>query len=331
MVDRSSITSRDVARAAGVSQSAVSRAFAGASGVSEKTRARILAIAEKLGYQPNALASGLITQRSGIVGVVLSQLTNPFLAEATEQLLIALRNRGLRALIFPAKSDEHLIDAATEFGRYRVDGCFVLSPHLSREIATQYDRLGPTVVLFNRLVPGLKAFAVSVDNEAAGAAAARYLISMGHERLGYMHGIEGAASSQDRFNGFAREVGQAGLPPVNETWGGYAYDEAAKAAQAMLGANDRPTAVFAADDIMAMATIDVARHAMGLSVPGGLAVIGFDDANGAERPGYDLTTFRQPIGDMIEAAIDILLDAENGGREPSVVNFDAEFVTRRSA
>ncbi len=326
------VTSRDVARSAGVSQSAVSRAFARVPGVSEATRQRIFRIAEELDYQPNALASGLITRKSGMVGIVLSQLNNPFLSQATEVLLKELRRKHLQVLVFSAAGDSDLGEAAVEFGRYRVDGCFVLSPHLPRKVARLYARLGPTVILFNRSVPGMKASAVSVDNVAAGAEVADFLIVRGHKRFGYLHGLAGATTDRDRFKGFRSRLVQAGMAPPVEGSGGYDYDEAAVASGAMLQDGDRPTAIFCGSDSMAMATMDVARFKLGIKVPEDLAVVGFDDAPTAAWPSYDLTTIRQPIAEMVEAGIELLLDPKRTADGPSRnIVFEAKLIVRGSA
>lgn len=329
--DPATVTSHDVARAAGVSQSAVSRAFARAPGVSEATRQRILKAAKRLGYQPNALASGLITRRSGMVGIVMSELANPFLSEAAEHLLKALRKERRQVLVFSAAGAGDLGEAATDFGRYRVDGCFVLSPHLPRSTAQMYASLGPTVILFNRSVPGLEAATVSVDNVAGGKLVADYLLDKGHRRLGFIHGARGAASARDRFKGFRARLAEVGVVPV-EALGSYNYEMSAKASVELLSRGERPTAVFCADDIMAMATIDVARYQLGLSVPDELAVVGFDDAPTAAWPSYDLTTVRQPIPEMVAAGIELLLEAKADRKLASRnVVFEAKLIVRGSA
>ncbi|MHA1553482.1 MAG: LacI family DNA-binding transcriptional regulator [Alphaproteobacteria bacterium] len=329
---RSRITSHDVARAAGVSQSAVSRAFARAPGVSEPTRARIVRIAEEMGYQPNALASGLITRKSGIVGVVLSQLTNPFLTEATDCLIKALRRKRLQGLVFSASGTGELGDAAADFGRYRVDGCFVLSPHLSRGAAAMYARLGPTVILFNRSVPGMAASTVSVDNKAAGALVADHLVARGHTRFGYVHCNPESTNDHDRFGGFARRLKLLGGFPLIEIDGGPHYPDTTTAVTAMLGRDDRPSAVFCSNDLTAMATVDVARFQYGLTIPDDVAIVGFDDAPTAAWPSYDLTTIRQPIADMVDAGIALLRDSDQSDEPPPQnLVFTPELIVRGSA
>lgn len=328
---RSRVTAWQVARDAAVSQSAVSRAFAGGAGVSQATRERILAVAERLGYQPNALARGLITQRSGIVGVVISGLANPFLSAALDRLSIRLRDAGLKPFLITAGNGHDVGAAIPALEQYRVDGCFVICPHLSRGIARKYRNLGATVLLFNRTVPGLNASSVSIDNVAAGRQVADLLTGEGHRRIGYLHGMRGSATDRDRFAGFSERLKERGLGPVAFGWGAYSYEGGGRALTELMRADPRPSAIFCANDIMAMGAMDAARHHLGLRIPDDLAIVGFDDAPPAAWPAYDLTTVRQPVEAMIEAGLDILLDHRNDpGAKPTREVLTGELVIRRS-
>jgi DNA-binding LacI/PurR family transcriptional regulator len=301
-------SARDVAARAGVSQSAVSRALANLPGVSDATRARILAIADELDYRPNALARGLITRRSGLLGIVVSGLSNPFLADALDRLLRLIRDEDHQVMVFSAETGAEADAAAFELGRFHVDGAFVTSPHLPRPVAERYARLGPTVLLFNSRVPGLDAASsVAVDNRAAGALVANHLAARGHRRMAYLHGLSGAATDRDRFAGFAARLAALGLPPPATASGGFTYDGGAAAATTLLTGPSRPTALFAANDAMAMGALDAARHRLGLAVPRDLAIVGFDDAAPAAWSAYALTTVRQPVEPMLRAGVDLLL------------------------
>lgn len=320
----------DVARRAGVSQSAVSRALANVPGVSAATRARILAIADELDYRPNALARGLITRRSGLFGIVVSSLGNPFLADALDRLLRLLRDGGRQVMVFAAETDAEADAAAFELGRFRVDGAFVTSPHLPRPVAERFARLGPTVLLFNPQVPGLDAASsVAVDNRAAGILVAEHLAGRGHRRIAYLHGIEGAATDLERFAGFADRLAALGLPPPAVARGGFTYDGGAAAAALLLAGPDRPTALFAANDSMAMGALDAARHRLGLAVPGEVAIVGFDDAAPAAWPAYALTTVRQPVDAMLRAGVALLLDQlADPATAPQSTVFAPELIVR---
>jgi len=328
---QSRVTAWQVARDAAVSQSAVSRAFAGGAGVSQETRERILAVAERLGYQPNALARGLITQRSGIIGVVISGLDNPFLSAALERLSQKLRDTGLKPFLITAGNGHDVGAAIPALEQYRVDGCFVICPHLSRGVARKYRNLGATVLLFNRQVPGLSASSVSIDNVSAGRQVADLLTGEGHRQIGYLHGTRGSATDRDRFAGFSKRLAELGLGPAAIGWGAYSYEGGVRALTELMRAGPRPSAIFCANDIMAMGAMDAARYHLGLRIPDDLAIVGFDDAPPAAWPAYDLTTVRQPVAAMIEAGLEVLIDQRNDpGARPTRKVLDGELVIRRS-
>ena len=321
-----------MARDAAVSQSAVSRAFAGRTGVSEETRGRIFAAAERLGYQPNALARGLSTQRSGIVGVVISQLTNPFLSDALDRLSQKLRAAGLKPFLITVDNEREFDAAFPALAEYRVDGCFVISPHLARDVARKYGTSDATVLLFNRALPGLRASTVHVDNVAGGRAAADLLGGRGPspDRLSPRRARLG-----DRPRSLRRFLGN-GLPnaasPRRRSAGETIPTRARRdPLSACSGTVPDLTAVFCANDIMAMGAMDAARHQLGLKVPEQLSIVGFDDAPPAAWPGYDLTTIRQPVDEMIDAGTAIMLaEGRDPGRHPTRRVFEGSLVIRGS-
>jgi DNA-binding LacI/PurR family transcriptional regulator len=299
--------------------------------VSSETRARILAAAARLGYQPNALARGLITQRSGMIGIVVSDINNPFLSDALERLSRRLRDSGLRVLLITASSVKDIGAAAPELEQYRVDGCFVICPHLSRGFARSYGRLGTTVLLFNRHVPGLKASSVSVDSVAAGRRVADHLTAMGHRTIGYLHGTKGSATDHDRFVGFSSRLGELGIDPPKIGWADYTYYGGYRALPELMAQSPVSTAVFCANDIMAMGAMDAARSELKLNVPGDLSIVGFDDAPSAAWPGYALTTVRQPVSTVVEIGVEMMLaKARETPSKPVKSVLNGELIVRGS-
>jgi LacI family transcriptional regulator len=217
-------------------------------------------------------------------------------------------------------------------GRYSVDGLFVISPHLERKTAENFSRLAPTILLFNPKVPGLASSSiVSVDNFAAGRAVAAHFLALGHKDFGYVHGILAARTDRERYEGFAAGLAAAGCTIGHEAVGGYVYKTAAEAVAPMLQAPDGPTAIFCANDLMAMGVADAARYRHGLRLPHDLSIAGFDDIPAAAWDSYALTTVRQPVDDILDSGFDLLkrhFGSSSPG--PEVIVHPAGLVVRQS-
>ena len=298
----------DVAARAGVSRSAVSRAFTPGASVSATTAAKVRAAALSLGYRPNALARSLITGRSRMIGLVVAYLENYFYPEALERLSNALQAEGYHVLVFMASQDAGNIDGVIdEILDHQVAGIVAASVALSSTLATRCRAHGVPVVLFNRAQDLDGVASVTSDNRAGGATLARFLAAGGHRRIGYVAGWEGASTQRDREAGFREGLAAAGLALHARGVGDFRADAAREAARAMFAAPDRPDAVFVANDHMAFAVMDVLRFELGLSVPGDVSVVGFDDVPPAAWPAYALTTVRQRADAMVARSVSVLL------------------------
>jgi DNA-binding LacI/PurR family transcriptional regulator len=307
------VTSVDVARHAGVSQSVVSRVFSRGptqSGVSEAMRKRVLAAAAELGYRPNALARSLITRRSRIVALLFSYLDNQFYALALEKLCIGLQAEGYHALVFMMPStDEGVEETVSQLMEYQVDGIITASVELSSRLAEYCHTGGIPVVMFNRVQDDDRLSSVTTDNVAGGRIAARHFVAAGHRRIALLAGWERASTNRDREFGFAAELAAAGVPLFARDVGHF-HLERTEEATLRLFAPDvaRPDALFVTNDYMALRVLSVLRFALGLRVPDDVAVIGFDDVPLAAMPEFALTTLRQPLERMVSNAIRVLLD-----------------------
>ncbi|SFI26528.1 transcriptional regulator, LacI family [Jannaschia pohangensis] len=327
------VTSQDVARHAGVSQSAVSRVFTKGASVSPEMAARVRKSAEALGYRPNALARGLITGRSRIIGLVVAYLDNPFYPDAIEKLSHALQAEGYHLLIFT--TGKHGIDTErviSELIDYQVDGIITASINLSGELTRACAAAGIPVVLFNRGIPGSGLSAVTSDNQSGGRKAAEFLLAGGHARIAHIQGFEKASTSIDRLIGFEMALDAAGQGLHALGNGKYDRASAAEAARVMMDAPDPPDAIFVANDHMALAVMDVLRFDLGLSVPGDVSIIGYDDVPMAAWPSYDLTTLRQPTRRMVAATVEELLALLDAPTRPARrIEIDGPLVVRTSA
>ena len=327
------VTAMDVARAAGVSQSAVSRVFTSGASVSPAMEARVRAAADALGYRPNVLARSLITGRSRIVGLVVAYLDNPFFAEAVERLSHALQAEGYHLLIFTlGNSGADIEGVVAELMDYQVDALIAASVDLSGALVARCAAAGLPVVLFNRGIDGAGLSAVTSDNAAGGRRVAAFLAAGGHARIAHIAGWQGSSTGRDRRAGFEAGLAARGMAPLAVTDGLYRRDAAAEAARALMARPDPPDAIFVGNDHMALAVMDVLRFDLGLSVPGDVSVVGYDDIAQADWPAYDLTTIRQPARRMVEACVaEVLARIEAPGRAPSRILIDGPLVVRGSA
>ncbi|MFV0243979.1 MAG: LacI family DNA-binding transcriptional regulator [Qingshengfaniella sp.] len=326
------VTSLQVARRAGVSQSAVSRVFTPGASVSERTREKVHSAAEELGYRPNVLARAMITGRSRIIGLVVAYLHNQFYPEAVERLSVALQAKGYHVLVFmssPTVGDVQ--DVMKEILDYQVDGIVLASVSMSSVLARRCHDLGIPVVLFNRDQNDDRMSSVTTDNHLGGRAIAALFAARGYRRIGYIAGLEEASTQRDRERGFRAGLEEAGLTLAAREVGNFDYAQSRIAALEMFAGKDRPDAVFVCNDHMAFAVMDVIRSKLGLRIPEDVAVASFDDTPIAAWPAYDLTTYRQPINRMVAQTVATLLRRINDSTaSPERVVLEGELIERGS-
>ena len=332
-MENKKVTSLEVAKLAGVSQSAVSRVFTPGASSSKKTNELVRKAAAKLGYRPNVLARSLITGKSRIIGLVVAYLDNYFYPEALELLSSALQKKGYHVLIFMAgNTEDDIEDAVDEILDYQVDGIIAASVSMSSDLAKRCGSAGVPVVLFNRSQDDERFSAVTSDNELGGQKVARFLLAGGHKKIGYIAGWEGASTQRDREKGFVTELARNGQELYAREVGNFNTDEARQAARKMFTKKDYPDAVFIANDAMAIAVIDVIRFELGLKVPEQVSVVGYDDVPISSWPAYDLTTVRQPANQMVAETVSILIESiENKTTTARRIEIDGPLMVRGSA
>ena len=327
------VTSLEVAKLAGVSQSAVSRVFTPGASASKKTNEKVLSAAAELGYRPNILARSLITGKSRIIGLVVSHLDNYFYPEALELLSNALQKKGYHVLVFMAsKTSGNIDDVVDEILDYQVDAIILASIAMSSNLTNRCVAAGVPVMLFNRGQDDDRFSTVTSDNFLGGQKVARFLIAGGHKRIGYIAGWEGASTQHDREAGFIEELKQHGSSLYAREVGNFNQDEARQATRKMFSKKEIPDAVFVASDDMAFAVMDVIRFELGLKIPEQVSVVGYDDVPVASWPAYDLTTVRQPANRMVAETVSIILECiENPETKPLRIEIDGPLILRGSA
>ncbi len=327
------VTSIEVARRAGVSQSAVSRVFTPGASASPKMAAKIRKVADALGYRPNVLARSLITGKSRIIGVVVAYLENQFYPDALEKLSMALQARGYHVLVFMAAQDAGNIDQVLdEIVDYQVDALVMASVAMSSTLVERCDAAGIPVLLFNRRQDDARFASVTSDNVAGGRKLAEFLIKGGHRKIAHIAGWEGASTQRDREQGFREGLAAGGMKLFSRAVGNFDFEQSKDAARELFNSFDPPDAVFVANDHMAFAVMETLRSELGLRIPQDVSVVGYDDVPIAAWPSFDLTTVRQPSDLMVEKTVVSLLDSiDNPLSEPRQVAIDGPLIIRGSA
>ncbi len=330
---RAKITSTDVARLAGVSQSAVSRVFTPGASVSKKTADKVRAAAEELGYRPNVLARSLITGKSKIIGLIVAYLDNQFYPDALERLSKALQDKGYHLLVFISPgTGENVDQVVDELMDYRVDGIITASVGISDEITNRCGDAGIPVVLFNRGQDDERLSSVTSANVDGGRRIAEFLIAGGHRRIAHIAGWTGASTGRDRRDGFLSGLAAAGIDPVAVLDGNFRREDAIKAASAMFEDGAHPDAIFVGNDHMACAVMDELRGSLGLRVPEDVSVVGYDDVPLAAWGAHELTTWRQPSNRMVEATVGLLLgQIDDPNRRSEKREISGHLIVRSSA
>jgi DNA-binding LacI/PurR family transcriptional regulator len=323
------VTSSDVARLAGVSQSAVSRVFTPGASASARTVAKVRAAAEALGYRPDPWARAMSTGRTRIIGLVVGYLDNMFYPLVLERLSRALTAEGYRILVFMTDRAGSDVDAVMrDLIDHRVDGIVTASVGMSDALTARCVAAGIPVVMVNRGQDDPRLTEVTSDNIAGAARVAEFLLAGGHRRIAHVAGWQGSSTGRDRAEGFLQALAAAGVQPVAVIDGEYDQATAAAAARDLGG---RVEAIFVGNDHMAFAVMDELRHGMGLRVPEDVSVVGYDDVPMAAWASYGLTTVRQPVDEMVARTVGALLRRIGGEGGPEKIRLDAPMVIRRSA
>lgn len=299
--------------------------------VSIITRERVLDAMQRVGYVPNLAAQTMKTHRTGTIGVVVADLTNPFYPQILDALSTTFDQSGYRVAVWVADSAKN--DAALHAIRQRsVDGVvFTTVTEESPELRGALDRRSP-IVLVNRTLPEVDCDQVGSDNAQGGALVADYLLTHGRMRAAFIGGTPHATTSRARLAGFSERLAKAGYPlaPEHSLHGDYTHASGRAAMLRLLDQGQPIDAVFCSNDLLAFGAIDAARS-RGVRVPEELWIVGYDDINMASWESFDLTTVRQGIADMARTAAELLLDRVAAPDRPAErVTLEARLVVRGS-
>ncbi len=342
-MSRKRVTSIDVAKAAGVSQSVVSRAFTPGAKVAAKTREHVLGVAKELGYQPSALARGLVKQDSNLVAILTKASRNPIHNQVLHQLSEGLQAIGKQSLLIQGDNESEVSQLLEAARQYQVQAVIVLSISLSSNLASEFANTGIPIILFNRylgsslhnnnlptsLPKGSGYFTVACDNRHGGRIIAENFLRAGHERFAFIGGQPDTSTNQDRRLGFIEALGERNISLSYSLEQSYSYDWGREAANMIFSRSSKPDALFCANDLIALGALDALRLEHKVSVPQDVAVVGFDDIEAAGWLSYRLTTVKQPLKAMVEQSIDFIDNRLNSILEESEVQLiKGEFIER---
>jgi LacI family transcriptional regulator len=322
----------DVAAAAGVSPATVSRHLNGRLALPQATRDRIDAAIGRLGYRPNLLAKRLSTGRSEAIGLVVPDIANPFFAAIARGVGAEARLHGLSLSLTVTDGDPaREIEALRALDANAAEGLILAVARPDEGTLAQLRARPRQVVLLDEDVPGAPGPRVMVENAEGARLATEALIAAGHRDIAMVAGPAAASSMREREAGYAAALAAAGLE-ARPDWivpGDYTRAHGRAAGLHLLRAADRPTAIVAMADVIAIGVIEAARDC-GLAVPDDLSVTGFDDMEFADMLQPALTTVRQPIAELGQLAVRRLVDLMGGGQPPRVTRLPVELIARAS-
>jgi len=304
-MDKKAISAWDVARLANVSQSTVSRVFTPGASVSKKTRERVLKVAEELNYSPNALARSLTKQKTNMVGLAMKDIQNPFYHEVLGMFSKKLRAKGYKILFLYTENEEIQQEELNQFLEYNVEGIIVTDAVISSNIVTKIYNHNIPIALFNRYDKNIPCSSVSCDNVSAARDIAAYLYDKGMKDIVFITGKRNTSTNQEREFGFTEFFNSKGIQ-ITALEGDYTYERAFHLTKKMIEDGHQPQAIFGANDITAIGALDALREKK-IAVPEETVVIGFDNIKMASWPSYMLSTWAQPIEQMVDETINLLI------------------------
>jgi len=319
----------DVAKLAGVSQSSVSRVYFEGAAVSVKTKTKVLAAAKELGYHPNEFARSLITNKTKIIGIVMKGVQNPFYAQVLKRFSSAFKKWGYSILFVYTNNDEIEKEDVATLLNYNVAGVVITDATMSLALVKDFKQNKVPLVFFNRKLNNDKFYSVCCNNLSASRYIANYLISKGASDMVLISGNENTSTSIEREQGFFEVLDQHPVT-YRKYSSDFTYEGGYNTVLAILEEDSLPSAFFIANDIMALGAIDALRK-NAINIPEDTLVIGFDNIDMASWPAYDLTTWEQPIEEMVEKTVAYLMkEVLNYTGLAQNVEIDGSFIERKT-
>lgn len=316
--DKPTVTSKDVAKLAGVSQSTVSRVFVPGSSVSEKTKQKVYAAAKTLHYRPNAFARSLTTNESKLIGLVFPDADYPIHMKTLQLISSELQKNGYSAVLIPWQVDPENNHSIPNIFQYKVDGVIAASATFNKSLYKECEAFNIPIVQYARVVEGTKSSYVISDNYEAGQQAAQLLHKRGIRNAAYLTGNIPTFTNEERKNGFCSEFFALTQQQVRIIEATYDYEGSLDVIRTLFQNTPYPEAIFCATDNLAMAVMDIARFEYSLQIPNDLQVIGFDNIPQTEWLSYQLTSFRQDFLRLARESVKIIVEQINNKNDSIV-------------
>ncbi|NLE43654.1 MAG: LacI family transcriptional regulator [Chloroflexi bacterium] len=296
MVRPRHVSIKDIARRAGVSHSTVSRALADSPLIADDTKERIRRLAREMEYSPSAIARGLVTQRTSTVGMVVTTIADPFIAEVVRGVEETALDHGYSVILCDCNAEpERELNCVQALREKRVDSIIVTSSRVGNLYVPLLEELAVPIVLINNQHDGHYVHSIRIDDVTGGYIAGSYLASLGHRDIAYIAGPAGTQSSRDRLEGLKRAMQECGRE-VSPAWivpGDGRPEGGERSADQILRADTRPTAILCYNDMTAIGALRTLRSA-GVRIPQDISVMGYDDIRFAAYVEPPLTTISQP-------------------------------------
>lgn len=326
------LTIKDIANEAGVSVTTVSRVINNKPDVSDDTRNRVKEVINRLGYNPNKIARGLVLQKTYTIGLIIPDISNPFFPEVVKGVEDRSRERNYSVIFCNTDNKKEEERKAIELLKSKqVDGIILSLSLGNKEILDKLEDEEFPVVQIDRKISSSLFPAVIIDNVLSAYQATQYLIKRGHRDIAHITGDLDTITGRNRLKGFNKACNEMGYK-IREEWivrGDYSMESGYRAMMVLLNQPQSPTAVFAANDLMALGAYE-AVYEKGLEIPGDVSIIGHDDIDiaGIIRPG--LTTMSQPKYEMGQRAADVLINEIEGTMNTGDIILDMKLVERSS-
>ncbi len=326
-------TIKDVARRSGVSVSTVSRVLNNQPYVAEDLKQRVLEAIEELGYEPSRVAQRLRMPKSRLIGVVFSDIVNPFYIDVLRGIEHVVSQEGMSVMISNANADPKREEGIIRLMQLeRAAGIIIAPTQEDSPAVAKIKETGLPITVIDRQMSNVQVDTVLVDNFNGSLSAIQYLIALGHTRVGVISGPLHLTTGRERYAGYLQAMSDAGIKVDSSLtrFGDYRQSSGYALAQDLMTSTNPPTALFVANNQMTIGALN-AIHQMGRKIPDDVAVIGFDDLSWAVSLNPPLSTIAQPTFEIgVNAAELLLARLRNGDRPPRTVILKTQLVVRES-